>query len=587
MNSSFSVFQLYILLFLVVNVFPFYAANPEQPSQSVRPNLTATEQRKLDYVFLEALNLKNAGKFDAAFDLFTHCLSIDSTSSAVLFELSSFYLQMDEPGKAVSLLKKAVKYNTDNFTYNLALASISLSIGMYGEAAEEYESLIKAWPDKIDLNYYLAEAYIQAGEIGKAIDTLDALEEYTGMNEQLSVQKFRLYMALDQPDEAFLELKKLVDKFPGNANYPILIGDLYLEKKEMDKALEYYRQAYTIDPENPYYTVSMANYYELTGNPAAAEEQVLSALTNEKLDVEFKVAILARFYQQMQRSRSNTEGANTLFLKLLEQHPEELELKMMYANELMRQGNGDEARFQLQLVTEMDPVRETAWQQLLNLSFREQDFEEAILVCKKCIELFPDKPTYYYYLGLAYYQQKNYEEAINTFKDGLTIIPEADNSLRSDFYGQIGDVYYQMKEHEEAFVSYEEALKYNERNILILNNYSYYLSLSKRDLDKAERMSAQTIRMEPNNPTYLDTYAWVFFMKGDYILAKMYIQSAVDKDTTNNPVLIDHYGDILYMMGDKEGALKQWVRAKELGKESNTLNRKIAEETYIEDPEAD
>ena len=587
MNSSFSVFQLYILLFLVVNVFPFYAANPEQPSQSVRPNLTATEQRKLDYVFLEALNLKNAGKFDAAFDLFTHCLSIDSTSSAVLFELSSFYLQMDEPGKAVSLLKKAVKYNSDNFTYNLALASISLSIGMYGEAAEEYESLIKAWPDKIDLNYYLAEAYIQAGEIGKAIDTLDALEEYTGMNEQLSVQKFRLYMALDQPDEAFLELKKLVDKFPGNANYPILIGDLYLEKKEMDKALEYYRQAFTIDPENPYYTVSMANYYELTGNPAAAEEQVLSALTNEKLDVEFKVAILARFYQQMQKSRSNTEGANSLFLKLLEQHPEELELKMMYANELMRQGNGDEARFQLQLVTEMDPVRETAWQQLLNLSFREQDFEEAILVCKKCIELFPDKPTYYYYLGLAYYQQKNYEEAINTFKDGLTIIPEADNSLRSDFYGQIGDVYYQMKEHEEAFVSYEEALKYNERNILILNNYSYYLSLSKRDLDKAERMSAQTIRMEPNNPTYLDTYAWVFFMKGDYILAKMYIQSAVDKDTTNNPVLVDHYGDILYMMGDKEGALKQWVKAKELGKESNTLNRKIAEETYIEDPEAD
>jgi len=120
-----------------------------------------------------------------------------------------------------------------------------------------------------------------------------------------------------------------------------------------------------------------------------------------------------------------------------------------------------------------------------------------------------------------------------------------------------------------------------------LNNYSYFLALSKRDLDKAERMSAQCIRVEPNNPTYLDTYAWIFFMKGNYILAKIYIQSAIDKDTTNSAVLVDHYGDILYMTGDKEGALKQWQRAKEMGKESEILDRKIADGTYYEDSDGE
>jgi len=355
-NFQFSIFnfQLICLFFVLLTiVLPVSAVNANQEPQSVKKNLTDSEKRKFDYIYLEALNLKNANKYDAAFELFNHCLSIDSTASVVLYELSAFYLQMDKPEKAVALLKQSVRYSPDNSTYKMALAQITLSIGMYGEAAEVYEELINTWPDKIDLNYYLAEAYVQAGEIGKAIDTFDTLEEIMGMSEPLSVQKFRLYMMLEQSDEAFRELTKLADKFPANARYPILIGDLLLEKKESDKALEYYRKAYSIDPENPYYTLSMVNYYELEGNPEAAEEQVRLALVNEKLDVDLKVGILTRYVQQLQRSRNRTtEGANTLFQTLLELHPEEIELKLLYASLLSMQGNRDESRFQLQLVTE-------------------------------------------------------------------------------------------------------------------------------------------------------------------------------------------------------------------------------------------
>ena len=577
LRFNFQLFLLAICLSLSTNSIA------QEPA--ARKNLTASEKRKFDYIYLEALSLKNTEKYDAAFELFNHCLSIDSTASAVLFELSTFYSLMDEPEKAASLLQKAVMYNPDNFTYKTALASVLLSTGMYGEAAETYEELVDARPDKTDLNYYLAEAYIRAGEIGKAIDTFDALEEIMGINEPLSVQKFRLYMMLELPDEAFQELEKLAAKFPTNARYPILIGDLFLERKDMDKALEYYRKAYVIDPEDPYYTVSMANYYELAGDLEAAEEQIRLALVNNKLDVEVKVGILSRYIQQLQRNRNGTtEGANALFQTLLEQHPEDIELKQLYASLLVTQDNRDEARFQLQLVTEMEPESEGAWQQLLRLSMEAQDFNEAIAVCKKGIDIFPTEPLYYLYLGIAYSQQQNYQEALNAYTNGLTVIPEDDRSWRSNFYGQIGDAYYHMKQLDDSFSAYEEALRFNERNIGVLNNYSYFLSLSKRDLDKAERMSAQCIKMEPNNPTYLDTYAWVFFMKGNYTLAKIYIQSAIDKDTTNNPVLVDHYGDILYMAGDKERALEQWKRAKEMGKDSEILDRKIAEETYIEDP---
>ena len=153
----------------------------------------------------------------------------------------------------------------------------------------------------------------------------------------------------------------------------------------------------------------------------------------------------------------------------------------------------------------------------------------------------------------------------------------------SDFYGQIGDIYYQMKQPEEAYKAYDEALKYNDKNIVVLNNYSYFLTLAKQDLKKAERMSAQCIKLEPDNSTYLDTYAWVFFMQGNYTLARIYIESALSKDKTNSSELVDHYGDILFMSGEKEKAVEQWKKAKELGKEGEVLDRKITEEKYIEE----
>ncbi|MDR3193811.1 MAG: tetratricopeptide repeat protein [Tannerella sp.] len=541
-------------------------------------------QRKLDYFFYEGINLKNAGKFDAAYEVFKHCLEIDSTSSATLFELSSFYLQMNAPEKAASCLKKAVAFHPENYTYKLALASIFLNLGMYGEAADAYEELVGTYPGKVELNYYLAEALTQNGEIDEAIKQFNLLEDMAGMSEPLSMQKFKLYMSLEQPEQAFGELKKLANKYPGDARYPILIGDLYLERQDADRALQYYRKAYAIDSENPYYTVSMANYYEAIGQPDSAEAQIRSALVNEKLDVELKVGILSRYIQQQQQSREGMKSANTLFMTLLEQHPEDVELKLIYGTLLAFQGTMEEARFQFQLATEMEPDNGKAWQQLLNLTLQMEDMEDAIRICNKCHELFPEAPEYYYYRGIACFQLQRYQEALDSYYGGLKIIPESNRQIRSDFYGQIGDIFYRMKESEQAFAAYDEALKYNERNIPILNNYSYYLSLEKKELDKAERMSAQCIKTEPDNATYLDTYAWVFFVKGNYMLAKIYIETALRNDRTNSSELLDHYGDILYMTGEQERGLEQWIKAREAGKDTETLKRKITEKTYFEAP---
>ena len=573
-------------LLLLTGINPLHAEETRKDTPTKAKELSEAEQRKFDYFFFEGLNLKTAGKFDAAFDAFNHCMAIDSTASPVLYELSSFYVQMNRPEKAVEMLQRAVANSTDNFTYRMALATISRNLGMYGEAAEEYEKLVKAFPGKPELNYYLAEALTQEGETGKAIDAYNALESSIGMNEALSMQKYKLYNQLEQSDAAFNEIEKLAIKYPMEARYQIILGDLHLEKNDTIKARAYYQKAHEIDPGNPYYIVSMANNYEATGNKDAAETQICNALINEKLDVDTKVAILSRYILKLQQTKKGTDSANALFQTLLEQHPEDTDLKQMYGSLLIAQGKTDEARFQFQLITEMEPENAAAWQQLLNMSLKAEDIPEVIRICTKCQELFPDAPEYYFYLGIAYYQQEKYQEALNTYYAGINIIPTDNPRLKSDFYGQIGDIYYQMKQMDQTYKAYDEALKYNDNNIVVLNNYAYFLSLDKKDLKKAERMSAQCIKLEPDNATYLDTYAWIFFVQGNYTLAKIYIESALEKDTTKSSELVDHYGDILYMIGDKDKAVEQWKKAREMGKESEILDRKIIEGKYIEEEEA-
>jgi tetratricopeptide (TPR) repeat protein len=547
---------------------------------------TADQQRKFDYFFYEGLNLKSAGKYDAAYDVFMHCLSVDSTSAPLLYELSLFHMQLDRPDKAVEMLRQAVLYSNRNFTYKLALATMLRSQGMYGEAVSAYEELVAAWPKKIELYYYLADALTQNGEINKAIDAYDVLESGMGMNEAISLQKYRLYSMLDESDAAFEEMRKLSDKFPAEARYPIMTGDMYLEKGKTEEAYESYRKAYDIDPANPYYIVAMANYYEAIHDKEAAGMQIRNALVNEKLDISTKVAVLSRYILRLQQSQKETNHANELFETLIEQHPEESELRIMYGRLLLGNGKNDEAKFQFQLVTEMEPANTAAWQQLIDLSLRSQDSGEIIRLCTKCIELFPDAPEYYFYLGIGYYQEANYARALETYQAGILVVPPENKELKSTFYGQTGDIYHQANQQEKAYEAYEKALELNDRNITVLNNYAYFLSLENKDLKKAERMSAQCIKLEPDNATYLDTYAWIFFKQGNYRLAKFYIESALQKDKSASPELVDHYGDILYMSGNKEEAMLQWKQAKEMGKTSEVLDRKIREEKYIEDENA-
>ena len=90
------------------------------------------------------------------------------------------------------------------------------------------------------------------------------------------------------------------------------------------------------------------------------------------------------------------------------------------------------------------------------------------------------------------------------------------------------EVLEQMKtKPAELYAAYDKILAIYPGHIGILNNYAYHLATHKGDLQRAERMSEQTIREEPNNAVYLDTYGWILHLKGQDELAKFYLNRAL------------------------------------------------------------
>ena len=544
--------------------------------------LSANDRRKFDYFYLEGTRLAQKGEIDAAFDMLRQAAAVDTMSASVKYALASYYLQLNKPQIAYDMIKDAARIDKDNYWYGMMLANLAQNLGDNEQAEKAYQALIANNPQKPELNYMLAETYAQKGEYQKAIDSYEKMEQSMGIMEPITLQKVKLYKALKNDEKAYAEVEKLIKAYPQEIGYLILLGDIYLNDNKDDKALEMYDRAEKMEPDDGYLLVSKANYYNRKGDKEKYLDEIRKALSNKKIDVETKVKILTDYLSDLLQKKENLGQAYQLFSELVDMHPQEESIYSLYAEFLLSQKKYKEAGEQLQVAVDLAPNNKQYWLQLMGVNMQLGELDEVITVGEKALTYIPDAAEIYMYMGSGYAMQKDYDKAIYILKRRISHLDENNNALVSDYYGQLGDSYYLSGDKDKAFEAFENALLHNPKNTGVLNNYSYFLALDKRDLSKAERMSGDVIKIEPDNPTFLDTYAWVFFQQGNYTLAKIYLQNALNKGGDKSADLLEHYGDVLFMLGEVDEALQYWEKAKDAGSESEVLPRKIKDKKYYE-----
>lgn len=544
--------------------------------------LSPEQQRRYDYFFLEASRLKVKKEYDAAFDLLKHCLTINPHGAAALYEISQYYMFLKQVPQGQAALETAVENAPDNYWYNQALASLYQQQNETDKAIDILETMSVRFPNRRESLFALLDLYNQKQEYGKVIEILNRLEEKLGKNEQLTMEKFRIYLQMKDDKNAFREIESLVAEYPMDMRYQVILGDVYMQNGKQQEAYDIYQKVLAIEPDNVMAHFSLASYYEQTGQKELYHQQIDSLLLNKKVPADTKLNVMRQVIAQNEQARADSTIVISLFDRILQQDSDDDQLPMLYSQYLWAKNLKDASVPVLERVLQIDPANKAARLMLLEIAVQKGDFDQVIKICEPGIEATPDALEFYFYLAIAYNQAERQDEALAVCQKAVEHAPaDGKKEILSDFYSIMGDIYHTKKQMTDAYNAYDSALVYNPANIGALNNYAYYLSVERRDLDKAEEMSYKTVKADPTNATFLDTYAWILFEKGNYAEARIYIDDAMKSDGEKSDVIVEHCGDIYFMTGDVEGALKYWQKALDMGSQSKTLKEKIQKKKYI------
>lgn len=557
--------------------------------------LTYEERRKFDYFFLEAVRLKQKGDYDAAFQLYSHCLDIYPQSAAALYEISQFYMFLGQEEKGEKALIEASRSDDKNFWYKQTLASYYQSKQNWVKAITVYEDMAQIFPGRLEPLLSLTDLYARTKSFDNMVNVLNRIEELDGKSEQVSMEKFRAYLQLGNMEKAFSEIQSLVNEYPFDMRYRTILGDVYMSNDKTDDALKVYQEILKDDPNYAPAMVSLASYYQKTGQDSLYNVQLDSILINENVESRIKMDFMRQLIMKSEQTDKDSTKIIRLFDNILERKQPNADIAMLYAQYLITKKMVKESVPVLDMVLSLDPENKPARLQLLSYAISDNNLDEVIRVATPAIEYNPEAMEFYYYLGLAHYQKDETDKALDVFKKGVLQINEkSDKGIASDFYSILGDLYHSRNMKAEAYAAYDSSLVYNPKNINTLNNYAFFLSEERKDLDKAEEMSFITIKAEPDNSTYLDTYAWILFEKGRYTEARIYIEQALKNGGDKSQLIVEHCGDIYYKAGDKEKALEYWKKADAMGStpedgasprsedELKKLKKKISLRRYIE-----
>lgn len=534
-----------------------------------------------DRLYLDAVCRQIAGDPTAS-ALLERCHEMRPDAAEVYYSLAHSYLKQGNDSLARVNMRRAAELQPDNDNYLENVAETYIDQREYDRAIEAYEQLYTHHRDRSDVLELLVRLYNAKKDYHKMLSTIDRMEQADGPSEEISLMRMGIYEQQGDKKNAYRILHALTNDHPNEPSYKVMLGNWLMQHDRKSEAYNWFKSALEEDKQNEFALNSLYDYYRSMGDDTKARQLRDNILFSPQTDIKTKLSML----QQAIRENEQEQGGDStavlaLFDKIMLTTPRNAELsnlKAMYMRVKKMPQDSINAAYAHTLSFEPDNL--SARLTLTQNKWEEKKWNEVVDLCDKGIQYTPEELTYYYFMALAYIQQDEDQKAYEACKRGLNEIDlnkadEPERNMASDMYGIIGDMSYTNQNYDEAFSAYEKAITIYPDNIQVLNNYAYYLSQQNTQLDHAAEMSLRTLKEEPTNATYLDTYAWILFLQKRYDEAKAYVDLTLQNSKNPDKVLLEHAGDIYLMAGDKEKAVSYWKQAIEAGGNKASLERKI------------
>ena len=548
------------------------------------PSVDYNTAQKVKYFYAESVTQLQQGNYDAAFDLLKHCIELNPYAAEAYYGLTPLYAEMGMDTLALENMEKAVSLRPDNVTYQERLAQTYLGTKQWDKAINTYERIMSYSPTRTDVLGILIQLYGQNKDYDNIIRCLDRVENIEGASEQTALSKMHIYSLKGEKDKELQVLEDLVKKHPNDMNYRVMKGNWLIQNGMHEEAFEEYQFALRQDPKHVAARLSLLDYYRTLDKDSLANALQEDILESPEIPTNDKVMLVRKVVAENEQNGADSTQVLDLFNRVLSKPQHSADMTAMYAAYLqMKNFPQDSINTVYYQALKIEPDNASVRLALIQSLWKEQNFDEIIRLSKEATQYNPDEMAFYYFLGVCYFQKGNNDASLDALRRGVSQINSKSNKeFVSDFYAIMGDILHEKGKSTEAYAAYDSCLQWKPDNISCLNNYAYFLSEEDKDLDKAERMSKKTIDEEPENPTYLDTYAWILFKQQRYEEAQKYIDKVLELSPSPDATLLEHAGDIYSKTGNTKEAVAFWKKALE-GKSKNAklIRKKIKQRKYL------
>ncbi len=540
----------YIYIFVVFLAFSVVPSSLY--AQQERP------QARFGNMILTAVEKINGGDIDGAMKLLEEVVAEDAESDAAWYYLAQCAVMKNDMATAEQCFRMASEADPDNFWYRYRLARLYSVTSRPELTIDMYEKLLEDFPDKSSLYFDMVELYVAQKEYEKALDTLTEIETVFGMTESIAVYRFNLLRMLNRQEDAFSSLEEYNRRY--SSPYVLsTLADYEMSMYNDSTALKYYNEALELAPEyspallgkaetlrmtrkyNDYFSV-LNRYIESSDSPAAAKSDYLMAVV-QRTDPKF----LNSFMPQM----------DTVMNKALEIHPKDSMILQTAAVYYYSTNRNDLSKKYFRENLEAWPESFNASAGYVEFLMYAEEWEELSHAGREAFRRFPKETGFLEMASVGDFNMKDYGKVLEICNKVLEVAPK-DSSKTLRAWSTMGDIYHELGDSKKSYKAYEKALKINPDYIYVLNNYAYYLSVEGKNLKKAYGMSKKTIEAEPDNATYLDTFAWILYLQGKPLEAKPFFKHAMLYGGKDSAVIMDHYAEVLYALGEYDLAMVYW-----------------------------
>ena len=499
----------------------------------------------------------------------------DSTQASALSDIGFVLSQLGQPEQAQAYLMRAYRTSHGDHLIGEPLARMALANQDFATAEEVITELLARVPDDHFLLILLQQAYRSEEKWDKAIEVGKKIVELSRDDPRQVSGLAGLYMQAGQQDKAMELLEEYGKTHSGEPTTQTVLFYLYLSAGDYDRAGKALEQLRKQDKGSDVLRVAEVTYLARRERYRDGAKYILSQSRSEGIDPEQVESLIQTLYKE---SPSATEARREVvkvradIAKLFPQTPQ---LRLGLSQDYLLLGDTVAAEGILDKLVDDRVELVSPYVYFTDHYAAAEDTTNLRHYAEAGHEALPEEGVFRLYLALLAVNAGDTTGYRRQLDDALTVVSTEDRFypqlalLRADDLSGGGD-FEAARPYYEAAVSQPLPPAYN--------NYAYFLtekSGTPADLDKAEKLARQAIKLEPDNGTYLDTYAWVLYRKGSSMLALIYIKKAIEATETPDPTLYEHLAEILTAEGQYDEAIEAWRHCLESGGDTKRVAQKV------------